>query len=89
MYAYLRHDAAETVAVVVNLSKDPVADVCTRLAAGPLCGRASAARALLADGDAGGLGPLTVNPAGGFDAWTIGSLGARESLIMAIEPAAP
>jgi glycosidase len=89
VYAYLRHDATETVAVVVNLSKEPVADVSLGLAAGPLCSILPAATALLSDGDAGDIEPPAVNAAGGFDTWAIGSLGARESLIVAIEPAAP
>ena len=89
VYAYLRHDATETVAVVVNLSKEPVTDVSLRLEVGPLCSILPAATALLSDGDAGVIEPPAVNAAGGFDAWAIGSLGARESLIVAIEPAAP
>ena len=88
VYAYLRHDTTETVAVVINLSKTPVSDVSLRLESGPLCGSMTATT-LLADGDADGVGPLAGNATGGFDAWAIGSLAARDSLIVSIEPSAP
>lgn len=93
IYAYLRHDAGETVAVVVNLSKAPVVNVSLSLAGGPLCGILTAATLLAPDdapdGGAEGRQPPVVGATGGFDAWAIGSLGPRESLVVALRPSAP
>lgn len=64
--AFLRHDEAQTVLVILNLDKKPVADYTLTLESGPLAADASAA-ALLASGE---ITAPTINAAGGFDAYT-------------------
>ncbi|MDO8485535.1 MAG: alpha-amylase family glycosyl hydrolase [Candidatus Limnocylindrales bacterium] len=84
VYAYLRHDAEETIVVMANLSDEPADDVSLSLAAGPLCGTLIAEPLLGPDGTTASLRPPVVSATGGFDEWAIGRLGPRESLVIAI-----
>jgi glycosidase len=83
VYAYLRHDAAETIAVVANLSDQPVDGVTLALPAGPLCGTPSAAL-LLGDGEARA---PQVNAGGGFDDFRpVDHLDARQVVVIRLSP---
>jgi glycosidase len=83
VYAYLRHDAAETIMVAANLSDEPVDDVSLSLLTGPLCG-SPAAEVLL--GAAEARAPL-INPAGGFDDYRpIDHLDPRQAIVIRFSP---
>ncbi len=83
VYAILRHDplTGGAVAVVSNLSDEPVADVVLSSDDGPLCGTPTATR----------LAPMsvpieapTVNGRGGLESWRVGALDPHEDLIVAL-----
>lgn len=83
VYAYLRHDATNVVAVVANLSDEPVEDISLTLASGPLCGHTSA-RTLLGTAEAR---PPDVNPAGGFDDYRpVDHLDPRQAIVISLSP---
>jgi glycosidase len=83
VYAYLRHDEGETVAVVANLTDEPVDGVSLDLAAGPLCG-AVTAEALLGTTEARA---PKVGPAGGFDDYRpVDHLDPRQVVVIGISP---
>jgi glycosidase len=83
VYAYLRHDGAETIAIVANLADEPVDDVTLTLPAGPLCGSPSAAM-LLGGGEARA---PQVNARGGFDEYRpVDHLDARQVVAIRLSP---
>ena len=83
VYAYLRHDTTDVVAVVANLSDVAVEDISLSVASGPLCGRTSA-RTLLGTAEAR---VPDVNAAGGFDDYRpIDRLGPREAIVIQLSP---
>jgi alpha-amylase len=83
IYAYLRHDTSDVVAVVANLTDEPVGDISLTLASGPLCGRLSA-RTLL--GTAEARAP-EVNQSGGFDAYRpVDHLDPRQAVVISLSP---
>jgi alpha-amylase len=83
VYAYLRHDASDVVAIVANLSDEAVEDVSLSLERGPLCDGTSA-RTLL--GTAEARAP-DVTPSGGFDAYApIDHLEPREAIVVRLSP---
>ena len=89
VYAYLRQDGADTVAVVMNLGDTEVTGLSLTLAAGELCG--TPAIRVLSGGDTSGSGTTevpapTVNAHGGFDTWAIGTLAPRQTLILVVGP---
>lgn len=78
--AFLRTTPEETLLVVSNLSKEPVANPELSLADGPLCGEPSA-NALL--GASARVRAPQVTATGGFDAYRpIDSLGSRETVVI-------
>ncbi|MEX1170166.1 MAG: alpha-amylase family glycosyl hydrolase [Chloroflexota bacterium] len=82
VYAFLRHDAAETIAIVANLGDEAVDDVVLRLADGPLCGT-PATESLL--------GPAVrapvVTATGGFEAYRpIDNLDPRQVVVFRLSP---
>jgi alpha-amylase len=85
VYAVIRDDPGSgVIAVISNLSDEPVEDVVLSLDTGPLCGTPTAAVRL---GDPGVpvAAPL-VNPLGGFVTWDIGPMAAHQDLVIALEP---
>jgi glycosidase len=83
VYAFLRHDGTETIAIVANLGDEPVDDIALDLAAGPLCGTPSA-EMLLGPPDARA---PQVTAAGGFAAYRpIDHLDPREVVVIRLSP---
>ena len=83
VYAFLRHDAGDVIAVVANLSDEPIDDVSLNLASGPLCGR-TAARTVLGTADARA---PEANPAGGFDDYRpVDHLDPRQAVVIRLSP---
>lgn len=83
VYAFLRHDATESIAILANLGDEPVDDVTLDLADGPLCG-APSAEVLLGPSDV--RAPL-VTATGGFDAYRpIDNLDPRQVVIIRLSP---
>jgi glycosidase len=83
VYAFLRHDASDVVAVVANLSDEPAEDVSLTLASGPLCGRTSATTLL---GTAEAPAPM-VNASGGFDDYRpVARLDPRQTIVIRFSP---
>jgi glycosidase len=83
VYAYLRHDADETIVVIANLSDESVDDVSLTLASGPLCG-SPAAQVLLGTAEAD---PPRINTAGGFDDYRpFDRLEPREAVVILLLP---
>lgn len=83
VYAYLRHDAAETIAVVANLTDEPVEDERLTLVSGPLCGTPGA-EVLLGESD---VHAPQINPAGGFDDYRpIDRLDAHQAVVILFSP---
>ena len=83
VYAYLRHAGEETIAVVANLTDEPVDGASLTLGTGPLCGK-PAADLLLGQGSVAA--PI-VNGAGGFDAYVpVQHLEPRQAVIFRLSP---
>jgi glycosidase len=83
VYAFLRHDATETIAVVANLSDEPVDDVSLTLDGGPLCG-SPVGEALLGSTDARA---PQINASGGFDDYRpIDRLEPRQAIVIRFSP---
>ncbi len=84
VYAYLRHDAGATIAVVANLSDEPVNDVILSLVSGPLCGE-PVAQALL--GATAAVSAPRVNATGGFEEYRpVDQLGPRQAVVIRLSP---
>jgi glycosidase len=83
VYAYLRHDQSGVVAIVANLSDEPVEDITLTLPSGPLCGT-SEAQTLLGTAEAR---VPDVNPSGGFDDYRpVDRLDARHAIVIRFSP---
>jgi glycosidase len=83
VYAYLRHDHSETIAVVANLSDEPVDDVTLNLASGPLCGSPTAESL---DGSTVAREP-TITATGGFSGYApVDHLEPRQGLVIRFGP---
>jgi len=83
VYAYLRHDATETIAIVANLTDEPADDVRLTLASGPLCG-VPAAEVLLGATEAAA--PF-VTTAGGFEDYRpVERLDPHQAVVIRLSP---
>jgi alpha-amylase len=87
VYAVLRVDDTtnEAVAVVSNLTDEPIADVTLSLAEGPLCGQ-PAAEVLLSSVASASAAPPVVTPSGGLEGWGLGALPAHGDLVVQLGP---
>lgn len=83
VYAFLRHDAGETIAVVANLGEEAVDDIVLQLADGPLCGAPSAETLL---GPSAVRAPQ-VTATGGFEAYRpTDHLDPRQVVVFRLSP---
>ena len=83
VYAYLRDDGAETVAVVANMTDSAIDDPSLSVQAGPLCGQPTVDVVL---GDAAVTAP-SVTAAGGFEGYIpVHQLGPKQAVVFRISP---
>ncbi len=83
IHAYLRTDADEVIAVIANVSDEPIDGASLTLDAGPLCGVPTVD---VLFGDAAVTAP-TVNADGGFDAYVpIEHLEPRQAVVVRLSP---
>ena len=86
--ATLRHDpvTGSSVVVLSNLSDDAIPNVSVSLADRPLCGAPTPGVAFSTVGmTPPAVGPITIGPTGGFDAWSIGTLGAHQDVVITLD----
>lgn len=82
VYAFVRHDDAESLLVLVNLDREPVTDYALTLESGPLAGMTTAEALYGLPADSGISAPA-INEAGGFAGYLpVPELAARSTLVL-------